>query len=120
MERARSIQLIFLKKGILRKQNWRIWNELFRISVETSDKLMWTQQSTFMFCLFVSLFNLVNKANLVDNIFLVYVSDDYVPIIQRNKCVYATLGTCYSVWMTLWYARWDPAYQTVIQVPSVT
>jgi len=67
-----------------------------------------------MFCLFVSLFNLVNKANLVDNIFLVYVSDDYVPIIQRNKCVYATLGTCYSVWMTLWYAGWNefhPAYQ---------
>jgi len=23
-----------------------------------------------------------------------------VPIIRRNNCVYATLGTCYSVWMT--------------------
>jgi len=45
---------------------------------------------------------------------------DYVPIIRRNNCVFATLGTCYSVWMTLWY---DPAYQTVIhtkyQVQSV-
>jgi len=27
-----------------------------------------------------------------------------VPIIRRNKCVFATLGTCYSVWMTVWYA----------------
>jgi hypothetical protein len=27
-----------------------------------------------------------------------------VPIIRRNNCVYATLGTCYSVWMTVWYA----------------
>ena len=53
------------------------------------------------------LFHLVNKANLVHNLFLVYlflsvffqslhVSDDYVPIITRNNCVYATIGTCYS------------------------
>jgi hypothetical protein len=27
-----------------------------------------------------------------------------VPIIRRNSCVYATLGTCYSVWLTVWYA----------------
>ena len=27
-------------------------------------------------------------------------------IIRRNNCVYATLGTCYSVWMTVWYAGW--------------
>jgi hypothetical protein len=26
-----------------------------------------------------------------------------MPIIRRNNCVYATLGTCYSVWMTVWY-----------------
>jgi len=26
-----------------------------------------------------------------------------VPIIRRNNCIYATLGTCYSVWMTGWY-----------------
>ena len=29
-----------------------------------------------------------------------HVSGDYGPIIRRNNCVYATLGTCYSVWMT--------------------
>jgi hypothetical protein len=38
-----------------------------------------------------------------------HVSADYVPIIRRNNCIYATLGTCYSLWMTIWYA-----YQTVI------
>ena len=33
--------------------------------------------------------------------------------IQNN--IYATLGTCYSVWMTVWYAgAYAPAYQTVI------
>jgi len=32
-----------------------------------------------------------------------------VYIIKRNNCIYATLGTCYSIWMTVWYA-----YQTVI------
>jgi len=31
-------------------------------------------------------------------------SGDYGPIIRRNNCVYATLSTCYSVWMTVWYA----------------
>jgi hypothetical protein len=29
--------------------------------------------------------------------------------------VYAALGTCYSVWMTVWYAPCMGAYQTVIQ-----
>jgi len=29
-----------------------------------------------------------------------------VPIIRRNNCIYATLGICYSVWMTVWYAGW--------------
>ena len=31
-------------------------------------------------------------------------------------CVYATLGTCYSVWKTVRYAGWNefhPAYRTV-------
>jgi hypothetical protein len=32
------------------------------------------------------------------------VSGDYVTIIKRNSGVFATLGTCYSVWMTVWYA----------------
>ena len=27
-----------------------------------------------------------------------------MPIIRRNSRIYATLGTCYSVWMTVWYA----------------
>jgi len=30
-----------------------------------------------------------------------------MPIIGRNNCIYATLGTCYSVWMTVWYAGWN-------------
>jgi hypothetical protein len=25
----------------------------------------------------------------------------YAPIIRRSNCIYATLGTCYSVWMTI-------------------
>jgi len=29
---------------------------------------------------------------------------EYVPIIRGNYCVYAALGTCYSVWITVWYA----------------
>ena len=29
------------------------------------------------------------------------VSIDYGPIIRRYNCVYVTLGTCYSVWMTI-------------------
>ena len=40
-----------------------------------------------------------------------HVSGDYVPIIRRNSCVYATLGTCYSVWMTVWCAgAYAPAH----------
>jgi hypothetical protein len=30
--------------------------------------------------------------------------NDCVPIIRRNNCICVTLGTCYSVWMTVWYA----------------
>jgi len=30
-----------------------------------------------------------------------------VPIIRRNNYIYATLGTCYSVCMTAWYAGWN-------------
>ena len=57
-----------------------------------------------------SLYNLADKANLVHNFswyvyfFSLHVSGDYVPIIGRNNCIYAMLGTCYSVWMTVWYA----------------
>ena len=31
----------------------------------------------------------------------------YVPIVRKDNCIYATLGTCYSVWMTVWYAGWN-------------
>jgi len=51
-----------------------------------------------------------------------------MPIIRRNNCIYATLGICHSVQMTVRYAGCNvsfyPAYQTVNhteqQVPSVT
>jgi len=32
----------------------------------------------------------------------VHVSVEYVPIIRRKNCIYATLGTCYSVRTTVW------------------
>jgi len=41
------------------------------------------------------------------NFFSLHVSGDYVPIIRRKNCIYATLGTCYSVWITVWYAGWN-------------
>jgi hypothetical protein len=52
--------------------------------------------------------------------FSLHISGDYMPIIRRNNCIYATLGTCHSVWMTVWYAGWNgthfnPAYQTFTQ-----
>ena len=28
-------------------------------------------------------------------------------IIRRTSCTYATLDTCRSVWMTVWYAGWN-------------
>jgi hypothetical protein len=57
-----------------------------------------------------SLYNLVNKTNLVHNFsqcvyfFSLHLLDSYVPIFRRNNCIYVTLGTCYTVWMTVWYA----------------
>ena len=55
-----------------------------------------------------SLYNLVNKADLVHNFFSIFislhVSGDYVEIIRRNNCLYATIGTCYSVWITVCYS----------------
>jgi hypothetical protein len=56
---------------------------------------------------------LVDKAKLVHKFsYYVYffplrVSGDWVPIIRRNNCVYAKIGTCYSVWMIVWYAGWN-------------
>jgi len=44
-----------------------------------------------------------------------HVSAYYGPITRSYNCVYATLGPCYSVWMTVWYVgAYAPAYQTVI------
>jgi len=51
---------------------------------------------------------LVNKANWVHNFFLACLflfSTCFGRICahyQRKNCIYATLGTCYSVWMTVW------------------
>jgi len=81
------------------------------VSHNTGSFVAITPFSNFMFCYRASLFNLVNKANLVHSFsynvyfFSLHVSGDYVPIIRRNKCIYATtLGTCYSVCMTVWNA----------------
>jgi hypothetical protein len=64
---------------------------------------------------------LVNKAKLVHNFsyyvyfFYLHVSGEYVPIISRNNCIYATLRICHSVWMTVWSTD-----QTVIHTVRVT
>jgi len=72
--------------------------------------------TSFSFVCFVdraALCNLVNKTNLVHSfcyyayLFSLHVSGDYVPIIKRNNFIYATLGICYSLWMTVWYAGWN-------------
>jgi len=67
--------------------------------------------------------NLVNETNLVHELFLVYfvnfVFNLYMfqdlsrSIIGRNKYIYATLGTCYSVQLAVWCCRveFHPAYQ---------
>jgi len=34
-------------------------------------------------------------------LFSVHVSSDYVPIIRRNNCTYATVVICQCVWMTV-------------------
>ena len=44
------------------------------------------------------------------NMFISYVSGDYVSTIRRNNCIYAALGTCYSVWMAVWYAGWNDGH----------
>ena len=58
------------------------------------------------------------RCTLLLNIFIstsLHVTGDHVPIIRRNNCIYiyTTLGTCYSVWVTVWFAgAYAPAYQT--------
>jgi len=34
-----------------------------------------------------------------------------VPTVRRNNCIFATLGTCYSAWMTVWYAGCNENYR---------
>ena len=53
------------------------------------------------------------RCTLLLSIFIsnsLHVSGNYVPIIRRTYCIYATLGTCYSVWMTVWSAGWDETH----------
>jgi len=40
--------------------------------------------------------------------FSLHVSGDYVLIIKRYNCIYATLGICHSAWMTVWCAESHP------------
>ena len=52
-------------------------------------------------------------------LFLIYLSistcfDDCVPIIRRNNRVYATLGNCYSAWMTVLYAGWNETVHSTL------
>ena len=63
-----------------------------------------------------SLYNLVNISQLGAQFsqyvyfFPLHVSGDYVPIIRRYNCIYATLSICHSVWMTIWYAEWNECF----------
>jgi hypothetical protein len=41
-------------------------------------------------------------------LFSIHVSGNYVPIIRRNNCIYATLDICHSVQTTAWYAYSHP------------
>ena len=76
-------------------------------------------------CLSTLLNSFVHNFSQYVYFFSLHVSGDHVRIIRKNDCIYATLGTCYSVRMTVWCAWWmfHPAYQTVIhtewQTPSV-
>jgi len=47
-----------------------------------------------------------------------HVSGDYVPIIRRNNCVYRTLGTCYAVWIIVWYAGWNEKNINIVVSPD--
>ena len=91
------------------------------------ETVMWTTRfdrscvfkPTFLYCGKLRLkYYYVNKANLLHNFsqyvyfFSVHVSGDYVPIVRRNNCIYATFCTCYSVQMTVWYAGWNENLHT--------
>jgi hypothetical protein len=61
-----------------------------------------------------SFFNLVNRTNLVHNVFLICLLPfcTYFGQLcahhQEKYSNYATPGICYSVKMTVWYAGWNP------------
>ena len=64
-----------------------------------------------------SLHNLVNKTNLVHNVFLVCL---YLSIFtcfgrlwaHRQEKQLCFCDTCYSVWITVWYAEWNSTLHT--------
>jgi len=81
----------------------------------------------------------IRNNNLCDTWYLLFCMDDclfagaYAPahqtVTHTGSCIpeshpyripiYATLGTCYSVWMTVWYeGAYAPAYQTVTHTGS--
>ena len=69
-----------------------------------------SHKNRFLLCFVdrASLYNLVNKTNLVHSSFLVYLSIStcfgrLCAHHQEKQLCFATLGTCYSVWMTVWY-----------------
>ena len=91
------------------------WNNKFYYKVASCWLFL---QSWILLLLRVySRYKLVNKAKFLHNFsYYVYfisvrVSGDYIPIVRRNNCIYATLGTCYSVWITVWYAAWNETYK---------
>ena len=66
--------------------------------------------------------SLVRNFSYYVHFFSLHVSGDYVPIIRRNNCIYATLGTCYFLWMTVWYAGWNEyrdARSTEHKIPRI-
>jgi len=59
--------------------------------------------------------NLENKTNLVHKFIVSILINLYMfrattcSSSEKNNYVFATLGTCYFVWMTVWYAGWSVA-----------
>jgi len=53
-------------------------------------------QSIFLLCYLVYETNLVHSFSWYVYFFSLHASGNYVPIIRRNNCIYATLGTCHS------------------------
>ena len=93
----------------LKKKVSEIWNSPWLYEFRLQSFGFWNR-----------ILSLVNKTNLVHNFFLAYLHlsistcfRHYGPIIRRNNCVYGTLGTCYCVWMTIWYAGWNDTHAEI-------